>query len=48
MKRDPKISDIFYYFQEHTNIANGRTAGRKIGTMDFAGKASPGCSFAAP
>ena len=31
--RDPKISDIFYYFQEHTNIANGRTAGRKIGTI---------------
>ena len=31
--KDERISEIFYYFAEHTNIENGRTAGRKIGTI---------------
>ncbi|MFP2911493.1 hypothetical protein ACLESD_42000 [Pyxidicoccus sp. 3LFB2] len=31
--RDPKISDIFYYFAEHTNLQSGRTMGRKIGVV---------------
>jgi hypothetical protein len=30
---DPRISGIFYYFEEHTNIASGRTMGRKIGVV---------------
>ena len=33
MKRDERISDIFYYFEKYTSIASGRTAGRKIGTI---------------
>lgn len=28
---DPRISEIFYYFEQHTTIASGRTVGRKIG-----------------
>lgn len=32
-KRDASISDIFYYFAEHTTIASGRTVGRKIGVV---------------
>ncbi len=31
--RDPRISEIFYYFEEHTDIKNGRTVGRKIGVV---------------
>lgn len=31
--RDPRISDIFYYFETHTDIATGRTVGRKIGVI---------------
>lgn len=30
---DPRISEIFYYFSEHTTIESGRQAGRKIGTV---------------
>jgi hypothetical protein len=30
---DPRISEIFYYFEEHTDIKNGRTVGRKIGVV---------------
>ena len=30
---DPSISEIFYYFESHTDIANGRTVGRKIGVI---------------
>lgn len=30
---DPRISKIFYYFEKHTNIASGRTVGRKIGLV---------------
>lgn len=30
---DPRISKIFYYFQEHTGVVNGRTVGRKIGVV---------------
>ncbi|MEK7794523.1 MAG: hypothetical protein AAB353_08330 [Candidatus Hydrogenedentota bacterium] len=30
---DPRISEIFYYFETHTNIKNGRTVGRKIGVV---------------
>lgn len=33
MARDPRISDIFYYFEQHTNISSGRTVGRKIGVV---------------
>lgn len=33
MARDPRISDIFYYFEEYTTIASGRTVGRKIGVV---------------
>lgn len=32
-ERDPRISEIFYYFEEHTDIASGRTVGRKIGVI---------------
>lgn len=32
-ERDPGISEIFYYFETHTDIANGRTVGRKIGVI---------------
>lgn len=32
-ERDPSISEIFYYFETHTDIANGRTVGRKIGVI---------------
>ncbi len=31
--RDPRISDIFYYFEKHTTFASGRTVGRKIGVV---------------
>ena len=31
--RDPSISEIFYYFETHTDIVNGRTVGRKIGVI---------------
>jgi hypothetical protein len=31
--RDPRISPIFYYFAQHTDIASGRTVGRKIGVV---------------
>jgi hypothetical protein len=31
--RDPRISPIFYYFEQHTDIASGRTVGRKIGVV---------------
>ncbi|MGY1751160.1 hypothetical protein [Modestobacter sp. SYSU DS0511] len=31
--RDPRISEIFYYFEKHTSIETGRTVGRKIGVM---------------
>lgn len=31
--KDPRISEIFYYFEQHTTIASGRTVGRKIGTV---------------
>lgn len=33
MSRDPKISEIFYYFEKHTTVASGRTVGRKIGVV---------------
>lgn len=33
MAHDPRISEIFYYFEQHTNIASGRTVGRKIGVV---------------
>jgi hypothetical protein len=33
IKYDEKISKIFYYFAKHTNIASGRTVGRKIGVV---------------
>lgn len=32
-EHDPRISEIFYYFEEHTDIGNGRTVGRKIGVV---------------
>lgn len=32
-ERDSRISEIFYYFEEHTDIASGRTVGRKIGVI---------------
>jgi hypothetical protein len=28
--KDARISEIFYYFSEHTGIRSGRTVGRKI------------------
>lgn len=31
--RDPRISDIFYYFEHCTDIGSGRTLGRKIGVV---------------
>lgn len=31
--RNASISDIFYYFEQHTNISTGRAVGRKIGTL---------------
>jgi hypothetical protein len=31
--RDTRISEIFYYFERDTNIATGRTVGRKIGVI---------------
>jgi len=30
---DPRISEIFYYFSDHTDIRTGRTVGRKIGVI---------------
>ena len=33
MAHDPRISEIFYYFEKHTTIASGRTVGRKIGVV---------------
>jgi hypothetical protein len=33
MSRDPRISPIFYYFEQHTDIRTGRTVGRKIGDV---------------
>lgn len=33
MARDPRISNIFYYFEQHTSFASGRTVGRKIGVV---------------
>lgn len=32
-ERDPRISEIFYYFEHHTSISSGRTVGRKIGVI---------------
>ena len=32
-ERDPRISEIFYYFERHTSISSGRTVGRKIGVI---------------
>lgn len=32
-ERDTRISEIFYYFEEHTSITSGRTVGRKIGVV---------------
>jgi hypothetical protein len=32
-ERDPRISEIFYYFERHTSITSGRTVGRKIGVI---------------
>lgn len=32
-ERDARISDIFYYFEKHTNLSSGRTVGRKIGVV---------------
>lgn len=32
-KHDPRISEIFYYFEKHTTIKSGRTVGRKIGVV---------------
>lgn len=32
-ERDPRISEIFYYFERHTSITSGRTVGRKIGVV---------------
>ncbi len=31
--RDPRISPIFYYFSDHTDVKTGRTVGRKIGVV---------------
>ncbi|MDP8223226.1 MAG: hypothetical protein P9L99_07705 [Candidatus Lernaella stagnicola] len=33
IEHDPRISEIFYYFEKHTNIKSGRTVGRKIGVV---------------
>jgi hypothetical protein len=33
LARDPRISEIFYYFEEHTTLESGRTMGRKIGVV---------------
>ncbi len=33
MEKDPRISEIFYYFEEHSNVQNNRTIGRKIGVL---------------
>ena len=30
---DPRISEIFYYFEQHTKFEAGRTVGRKIGVV---------------
>lgn len=30
---DPRISPIFYYFQEHASLITGRSVGRKIGVL---------------
>jgi len=32
-ERNARISEIFYYFEKHTDIKNGRTVGRKIGVV---------------
>jgi len=32
-EHDPRISEIFYYFERHTSISSGRTVGRKIGVV---------------
>src|SRR4051794_16288299 len=31
--RDPRISEIFYFFEALTTLASGRTVGRKIGVV---------------
>lgn len=33
LAHDPRISGIFYHFEAHTDIRNGRTVGRKIGVI---------------
>jgi hypothetical protein len=33
LAHDPRISRIFYHFEAHTDIRNGRTVGRKIGVI---------------
>ncbi len=39
-ERDPRISDIFSYFEPYTSLRTGRTVGRKIGVIQeiFCGK----------
>ncbi len=32
-EHDPRISEIFYYFETHTTVESGRTMGRKIGVV---------------
>src|SRR4051794_35891719 len=32
-ERDPRISEIFYFFEALTTLASGRTVGRKIGVV---------------
>jgi hypothetical protein len=31
--RDPRISEIFYFFEAYTSVVTGRTVGRKIGIV---------------
>jgi hypothetical protein len=33
LERDPRISEIFYFFSEFTDVVVGRTVGRKIGVV---------------
>jgi len=33
MERDPRISEVFYFFEQHTSLETGRTVGRKIGVV---------------
>jgi hypothetical protein len=33
LTKDVRISEIFYYFSEHTDLKTGRTVGRKIGVI---------------